>query len=130
MTRGACLLTAKQKCFASAAWGSNATAGAKPLELDDLRILVALAREKTLAAASRRLGIDHTTVTRRLRTLEDSLGAVLFERAEGRWLLTEFGQRAVERAECMEEAVAGTIRRFWVSHGGDRSPRSQLCHSR
>lgn len=77
---------------------------------DDLRFLVVLAREQTLAAASRRLGVDQTTVARRLRSLEESLGAVLFERTEGRWRLTPFGRRAVERAEGIEESVAGILR--------------------
>lgn len=77
---------------------------------DDLRILVVLAREKTLAAAARRLGVDQTTVARRLRALEDSLGAVLFERDEGQWRLTAFGQCALERAERIEEDVAGIFR--------------------
>ncbi len=77
---------------------------------DDLRVLVVLAREKTLAAASRRLGVDQTTVARRLRALEESLGAILFERSEGRWRLTSFGLGAVERAERIEEDVAGIVR--------------------
>jgi DNA-binding transcriptional LysR family regulator len=77
---------------------------------DDLRFLVVLAREQTLAAASRRLGVDQTTVARRLRLLEESLGAVLFERSEGRWRLTSFGRRALERAEAIEEGVAGILR--------------------
>lgn len=77
---------------------------------DDLRILVVLAREKTLAAASRRLGVDQTTVARRLRALEESLGAILFERNEGRWRLTSFGVRVLERAERIEEDVADIIR--------------------
>jgi DNA-binding transcriptional LysR family regulator len=77
---------------------------------DDLRVLVVLAREKTLAAASRRLGVDQTTVARRVRALEESLSAVLFERSDGRWQLTAFGRRAVERAERVEEDVAGIVR--------------------
>jgi len=77
---------------------------------DDLRILTILAREKTLAAASRRLGVDQTTVARRLRALEEALGAVLFERSDGRWRLTPFGQRALERTERIEEDVAGIVR--------------------
>ncbi|MGE0822847.1 MAG: LysR family transcriptional regulator [Candidatus Binatia bacterium] len=77
---------------------------------DDLRILLVLAREKTLAAASRRLGVDQTTVARRLRALEESLGAILFERNEGRWRLTSFGARALKRAERIEEDVADIIR--------------------
>lgn len=77
---------------------------------DDLRFLVAVAREKTVAAASHRLGVDQTTVARRLRALEESLGAVLFERSDGRWRLTAFGRRAVERAAHIEEDVAGILR--------------------
>jgi DNA-binding transcriptional LysR family regulator len=77
---------------------------------DDLRMFVVLAREKTLAATSRRLGVDQTTVARRLRALEESLGAILFERSEGRWRLTSFGLRALERAERIEEDVAGIVR--------------------
>jgi len=77
---------------------------------DDLRIFVAVAREKTLAAASRKLGVDQTTVARRLRALEKTLGAALFERGEARWRLTSFGKRALERAERIEESVAGIER--------------------
>lgn len=77
---------------------------------DDLRILVVLAREKTLAAASRRLGVDQTTVARRLHALEESLGAILFERNEGRWRLTSFGLQALKRAERIEEDIAGIVR--------------------
>jgi DNA-binding transcriptional LysR family regulator len=77
---------------------------------DDLRMFVVLAREKTLAAASRRLGVDQTTVARRLYAIEESLGAALFERGEGRWRLTTFGLRALERAERIEEDVAGIVR--------------------
>lgn len=77
---------------------------------DDLRMFVVLAREKTLAAASRRLGVDQTTVARRLYAFEQSLGAALFERGEGRWRLTAFGLRALERAERIEEDVAGIVR--------------------
>ena len=36
---------------------------------DDLRMFVVLAREKTMAGASRRLGVDQTPVGRRLRAL-------------------------------------------------------------
>jgi DNA-binding transcriptional LysR family regulator len=77
---------------------------------DDLRVFVVLAREGTLAAASRRLGVDQTTVARRLHAFEQSLGAPLFERSEGRWRLTALGIRALERAERIEEDVAGIVR--------------------
>jgi DNA-binding transcriptional LysR family regulator len=83
---------------------------ADPMNWDDLRMFVVLAREKTLAAASRRLGVDQTTVARRLYAFEESLGTALFERGEGRWRLTPFGLRTLERAERIEEDVAGIVR--------------------
>jgi len=73
-------------------------------------MFVVLAREKTLAAASRRLGVDQTTVARRLYAFEESLGTALFERGEGRWRLTAFGLRTLERAERIEEDVAAIVR--------------------
>jgi DNA-binding transcriptional LysR family regulator len=77
---------------------------------DDLRFLVVIGREGTLAAAARRLKVDQTTVARRLRALEDALGTPLFERSDGRWLPTLVGGRVLERAGRIEEDVAGVVR--------------------
>ncbi|MHB1372684.1 MAG: LysR family transcriptional regulator [Thauera sp.] len=77
---------------------------------DDLRFLVTLGREGTLAAAARRLGVDQTTVARRLRALEESLGTPLFERNDGVWRPTAVGGRVLERAGRIEEDVAGITR--------------------
>ena len=51
---------------------------------DDLRFLVEIGREGTLAAAARRLKVDQTTVARRLRALEDALCTPLFEKRSSR----------------------------------------------
>lgn len=77
---------------------------------DDLRFLVTLGREGTLAAAARQLGVDQTTVARRLRTLEQDLGTPLFERNDGLWRPTAVGSRVLERAGRIEEDVAGISR--------------------
>lgn len=77
---------------------------------DDLRFLVTLGREGTLAAAARRLGVDQTTVARRLRALEERLGTPLFERGDGLWRPTAVGGRVLERAGRIEEDVAGITR--------------------
>ncbi len=51
---------------------------------DDLRYALAVARGRTLSAAAERLGVSHTTVSRRLRALEERLGVTLFDvRPEG-----------------------------------------------
>ncbi len=55
-----------------------------PMEWSDLRIFLALAREGTLSAAARSLGLTQPTMGRRLRALEAAVGHTLFQRtAEG-----------------------------------------------
>ncbi|POF29047.1 LysR family transcriptional regulator [Roseibium marinum] len=74
---------------------------------DDIRVFLAIARTGQILAAARRLGVNHATVARRLTSLEESLGARLFDRSTSGCVLTESGDRFFERAERMEaEAVA------------------------
>jgi DNA-binding transcriptional LysR family regulator len=76
---------------------------------DDLRYVLAIARSGAHAAAGRQLGVNETTVYRRLARVESRLGSCLFQRIEGSLLPTDLGQRVVARAERMEleaEAVA------------------------
>ena len=73
---------------------------------DDLRFLVTLGREGTLAAAARRLGVDQTTVARRLRALEACLGTPLFERLRGQLTPTPMGEELLARGQRMEAEVA------------------------
>ncbi|MFZ6049274.1 LysR family transcriptional regulator [Pseudomonas sp. CR3202] len=83
---------------------------------DDLRFFLEVARTRTATGAARRLGVDYTTVSRRVRALEQALGALLFEksRAAG-FVLTVEGQRLLGHAETLEstlqaacEQVSGT----------------------
>ena len=75
------------------------------LQWSDLRVVLALARDPTLAAAARRLGVDQTTVSRRLAALEAALQGPLFLRARGRLVPTALGELAITRAEEVEAAV-------------------------
>jgi DNA-binding transcriptional LysR family regulator len=72
---------------------------------DDLRFVLALARAGTLAGAARRLGVNQTTVARRLAALETVLGARLFERIDGTLRPTEAGVAAIAHAADVEEDV-------------------------
>src|SRR5256885_16540199 len=72
---------------------------------DGLRIFLALSRARTLAAAARKLGIDETTVARRLARLEKEMGAPLIERAPGGLALTAAGEAVRAAAEEMESAA-------------------------
>ncbi|ODT18089.1 MAG: LysR family transcriptional regulator [Hyphomicrobium sp. SCN 65-11] len=72
---------------------------------DDLRFFLAVAREGTLTGAARRLRTDHTTVGRRIRGLEESLVAKLFDRHTTGYTLAPLGHALLQHAERME-AVA------------------------
>ena len=72
------------------------------MEWDDLRFFLAVAREGQLGRAGARLGVDATTVGRRLRRLEQALGQTLFEQTKDGQSLTEAGERLLLRSEAME----------------------------
>jgi DNA-binding transcriptional LysR family regulator len=76
------------------------------MDWDNLRYFLELSRAGTLTAAARRLGVDHTTVSRRVQALEKSLEAQLFIRAAAGYSLTEAGRNLLPQAEAMESACA------------------------
>ena len=62
------------------------------MDWDNLRFFLELARTGTLAGAARRLGVEHTTVSRRIQALEKQMGATLFAREdsiEESWRIVE-----------------------------------------
>jgi DNA-binding transcriptional LysR family regulator len=74
---------------------------------DDLRFVLAIARHGDLRKAAVALGVNHSTMFRRLTALERSLGSKLFERLVTGYRPTDSGQRLLEAAERMEtEALA------------------------
>jgi len=77
------------------------------LDWDDLRYFLAVRRGGTLMTAATTLGINATTVGRRLSALEERVGARLFDRTSAGYQLTPAGRDLVARAERMEaEALA------------------------
>jgi len=81
------------------------------LDWSDLRYALAVGNTGGLAAAARQLGVNHTTVLRRLDALEARLGARLFERARGGYLPTEAGALVLEQARRMADQAAEIERR-------------------
>ncbi|WP_265869213.1 LysR family transcriptional regulator [Streptomyces sp. SKN60] len=76
------------------------------VNLDDLRFFLALARHGRMVAAGERLGVEHTTVSRRVAALEKAVGHRLFERTPTGWTMTGAGRRLLPHAERIEaEAV-------------------------
>lgn len=72
------------------------------MDWDHFRVFLAVARGGQLSAAARRLGVNHTTVARRLDALEAELGSALFERRPTGCVLTEAGERLIPLAERIE----------------------------
>lgn len=77
----------------------------RPIDWDDLKYLLALARHQSTIAAGRALHVDQSTVHRRLVELERRLGRELVHRSPAGYRLTELGRRMVPHAERVEEAV-------------------------
>jgi DNA-binding transcriptional LysR family regulator len=75
------------------------------LDWDNLRYFLAVARAGKLTAAARRLGQDHTTVGRRIASLESAFHSKLFERRPDGYRLTEAGQRLYENVQTLESSV-------------------------
>lgn len=76
---------------------------------DDLRVFLAVARARKVAPAARALGIDATTIARRLARLEKALDAELFEMGAGERSLTVRGQELLGHAEAAESAALAAI---------------------
>ncbi len=79
---------------------------------DDLRFLLAVARNGSLSAAARALGVNHSTVLRRVAALEESMGVRLFDKRPGGYVLTSAGDEMHRVALKVEEELATASRRL------------------
>ncbi|MFL0358482.1 LysR family transcriptional regulator [Curtobacterium flaccumfaciens] len=75
------------------------------IRADDLHYLAVVADTGHLVAAARSLGVDHSTVSRRLRALEAALGFRLIGRGHDGWELTAEGHAIAEQARAVRAAV-------------------------
>lgn len=78
---------------------------------DDLRFFSTFAREGSLAAAARSLGVEHATVARRIASLEASLALKLVDRRARLYAITADGLRVSEFAEQMS-STSFALQRF------------------
>lgn len=73
------------------------------LDWDDLRVFAVLSEEGSLAAAGRRLQVDHVTVARRVASLEARTGLKLVDRRQKKTVLTAAGLRIADHARRMQD---------------------------
>mgnify|MGYP001553113543 FL=1 len=72
---------------------------------DDVRVFLAVARAASLSGAGKHLRIDPATVGRRIARLELEIATALFVKSPQGYVLTNAGQRLMERAETVEAAM-------------------------
>ncbi|MBF9231858.1 LysR family transcriptional regulator [Microvirga alba] len=82
------------------------------LDWDDFRLVKVIAEANGLAGAADRLGVNHSTVFRRLGQMEEGLGVKLFERHRTGYILTPAGEEMAALAEQMEENVTSFTRKL------------------
>src|SRR3546814_11218535 len=71
------------------------------IDWDDVRYFLAVARGGSVRAAAERLGVNHSTVLRRVAQLEERLGAQMFAKLPSGYRLPAAGEAVVELAEQM-----------------------------
>jgi DNA-binding transcriptional LysR family regulator len=80
------------------------------MQWNDLSIVLAICRAGTLAGAARSLGLNHSTVFRRINGIEDKMGVRFFERLPHGYVMTEAGEVAMRAAERVDDEVLGLSR--------------------
>jgi DNA-binding transcriptional LysR family regulator len=93
------------------------------LSWDDFRYVKAIADTRSLAGAANELGVNHSTVFRRLAQIETQLGSRLFERGRSAYALTPCGEEMVRLAERMDEDIVAFERQVT---GHDLRPSGEL----
>jgi DNA-binding transcriptional LysR family regulator len=97
--------------------------GLKNLAWDDFRLVKAIAEASGLVGAAELLGVNHSTVFRRLAQIEDTLKVALFERHRTGYVVTAAGEEMVALAQRFGDEVAGFTRKL---AGRELAPAGEL----
>ena len=90
---------------------------------DSFKVFLAIAETGTLAAASKALGINHSTVFRRIQALESDIGVRLIEKIENKYVLTPMGEQVLDEGKKIAEAFDAIDRRIM---GADFQPKGTV----
>jgi DNA-binding transcriptional LysR family regulator len=77
---------------------------------DDYRLILALHRAKTIRRAAKKLGVNHSTISRRLAILNGNKHGPIFEKVTGGYQANNIGQTLVDAAKQIEEINYKSIR--------------------
>lgn len=80
------------------------------LAWDDLRYVLMVAEQGTLSGAARALGVNHSTVLRRISAFEDEKGLRVFERSGAGYKLTPESHHLLATLQAINDQVTGIDR--------------------
>lgn len=98
----------------------NKNANMHSLDWDGIKYFLAVVRAGSVTAAANELGVNQTTVSRQISSLENHLGKSLFVRSGKRWLITAIGEQVIEMAERMADE-ADSIQRHVIADSQELS---------
>ena len=93
---------------------------------NDLTFFLELARQGRLRPTARALGVDYTTVSRRISELEKSLAVALFERRNDGFVLTKEGRR-LQRIALRMENISFEVNEEVMSEAKDLRGRVRIA---
>ena len=95
----------------------------KDFAWDDIRLVAAIAETGSLAGAAEKLGVNHSTVFRRLAQIEAVMGGPLFEKGRHGYLPTGAGEEMAALGQRMEADVSTFARKL---AGAQPAPQGEL----
>jgi len=72
---------------------------------DNLRYVLVVAEKGSIAAAARELGVNRTTVLRRINTFQENLNCRIFERSDSGYILTPEAEKMIDAAREVENTL-------------------------
>ncbi|MEO6959223.1 MAG: LysR family transcriptional regulator [Burkholderiaceae bacterium] len=90
---------------------------------DDLKILLELSRHTTFQAASKKIGVNHTTVCRRIARIEASLGLKLVDRTKNGITIRPEAAEILEHVEYMERHAQMLFQQAGTNNEGQKLVR-------
>ncbi len=93
------------------------------MDWDDIRYFLAVARKSSIRGGAAQLGVNHSTVSRRINTFEQKLDVRLFDRLPTGYALTPAGEDMLDSAQRIEEEVNTLDRKVL---GRDAELRGQI----
>lgn len=90
------------------------------IKLSQLKIVVAVAEQKTFGEAALELGISQSAVSHAIASLEEALGVILFSRGRHGATLTPVGANMLPHAKAAVESVAAILKEAAIGKGVER----------